>query len=555
MKTHCWVRASASDFTGHIPSPRSGHTAVNIGNSKIVVFGGLVDKKFLNDVFVYDIDNNLWFQPECTGGGSDDKVGPSPRAFHVAVAINCHMFIFGGRSGGNRLGDFWVLDTVMMGNLKFLVDQLLTDIWQWSELTSFGDLPSSRDFAAASAVGNISLEWTELSVTGTIPPPRCGHSVTMIEKRLLMYGGRGGGGPIMGDLWALKGLVKEDQLRLTQMVDNETPGWTQLKLPGQAPSPRCGHTIASGGPYLLLFGGHGTGGWLSRYDIYYNDCVVLDRVSSPKSRLSYKDGLRIIAQALVKKRGNDDRIQYNDWKLLPTSNDPPAARAYHSMNSVGSRYLLFGGFDGKSTYGDLWWLVPEDDPIAKRFTGKSSSEVVAEGNNTTSETKERLKEGSSMSELQKKLGIPLILSSPELVIDELEDRQLIELASRVVDAVEFTSMQAVQAIRDHWMKSAPQTITLKELGPLLHDYQRLVTRHYIGKAGSNLEALAFGSSEKRVFRFYHVKSASKVTIFYDPYSPPLVMLRLSDISNLLAEYKDLLSSICADRELKMYEAQ
>ncbi|CAA0814413.1 Galactose oxidase/kelch repeat superfamily protein [Striga hermonthica] len=425
------------------------------------------------------------------------------------------MFIFGGRSGSNSNdGTFYVLSRL----------QLLTDIWQWSELTSFGDLPSSRDFAAASAVGNskilmyggwdgkkwlsdvyvldtISLEWTELSVTGTIPPPRCGHSVTMIEKRLLMYGGRGGGGPIMGDLWALKGLVKED---------NETPGWTQLKLPGQAPSPRCGHTIASGGPYLLLFGGHGTGGWLSRYDIYYNDCVVLDRVS----------------------------VQ---WKLLPTRNDPPAARAYHSMNSVGSRYLLFGGFDGKSTYGDLWWLVPEDDPIAKRFTEKSSSEIVAEGNSTTSETKEGLREGSSLSELQKKLGIPHIISSPELVIDESEDRQLIELASRVVDAVEFTSMQAVQAVRDHWMKSAPQTITLKELGPLLHDYQRLITRHYIGKAGSNLEVLAFGFSEKRVFRFYHVKSASK--------------LRLSDISNLLAEYKDLLSSTCADGALKMYEAQ
>ena len=47
------------------------------------------------------------------------------------------------------------------------------------------------------------------------------------------------------------------------------------------------------------------------------------------------------------------------WKHLSTSNEPPAARAYHSMNCVGSRYLLFGGFDGKSTYGDLWWLVPE----------------------------------------------------------------------------------------------------------------------------------------------------------------------------------------------------
>lgn len=32
--------------------------------------------------------------------------------------------------------------------------------------------------------------------------------------------------------------------------ENETPGWTQLKLPGQAPSPRCGHTITSGGHYV-----------------------------------------------------------------------------------------------------------------------------------------------------------------------------------------------------------------------------------------------------------------------------------------------------------------
>lgn len=29
-----------------------------------------------------------------------------------------------------------------------------------------------------------------------------------------------------------------------------------------------------------MFGGHGTGGWLSRYDVYYNDCVVLDRGES-----------------------------------------------------------------------------------------------------------------------------------------------------------------------------------------------------------------------------------------------------------------------------------
>lgn len=47
------------------------------------------------------------------------------------------------------------------------------------------------------------------------------------------------------------------------------------------------------------------------------------------------------------------------WKRLPTGNEAPSARAYHSMNCIGSRHLLFGGFDGKSTFGDLWWLVTE----------------------------------------------------------------------------------------------------------------------------------------------------------------------------------------------------
>ena len=31
----------------------------------------------------------------------------------------------------------------------------------------------------------------ELSVTGSVPPPRCGHTATMVEKRLLVFGGRG----------------------------------------------------------------------------------------------------------------------------------------------------------------------------------------------------------------------------------------------------------------------------------------------------------------------------------------------------------------------------
>lgn len=499
-----WVKADPSDFRGNPPFPRSGHTAVNVSKSKAVVFGGFADRRFLDDVSVFDIENKLWFTPECTVNGSEGQVSPIPRAFHVAVAIDCHMFIFGGRSGSKRLGDFWMLDT---------------DIWQWSELTSYGDLPSPREFAAASAIGNrkivmyggwdgkkwlsdvyildtISLEWTELSISGSVPPPRCGHTATMVEKRLLIFGGRGGGGPIMGDLWALKGLFEEE---------NDAPGWTQLKLPGQPPSPRCGHTVTSSGHHLLLFGGHGTGGWLSRYDIYHNDCIILDRVS----------------------------VQ---WKRLPISNEPPPARAYHSMSCIGSRFLLFGGFDGKSTFGDFWWLVPEDDPIAVRSLSTpdslpESKSVTRKSDSPQAMLKENIAENSPLMELQKKLGISVSSSKMEVnLVDELSDKELLELSSNLSGETLPTTNQVgcIQALRDHWEKCTATSIQLRELGPLLRDYQRLIIHCHLRSLVNDFSSATDNAPPYEIHRFFHLKSASQ--------------LRMDDITKLLDEYKQLLRS-------------
>ncbi len=44
---------------------------------------------------------------------------------------------------------------------------------------------------------------------------------------------------------------------------------------------------------------------------------------------------------------------------MPVSNEPPPPRAYHTMTRIGPRFLLIGGYDGKSTFGDMWWLVSE----------------------------------------------------------------------------------------------------------------------------------------------------------------------------------------------------
>lgn len=293
----------------------------------------------------------------------------------------------------------------------------------------------------------------------------------------------------MGDLWALKGLIEEE---------NEAPGWTQLKLPGQAPSPRCGHTVTSGGHYLLMFGGHGTGGWLSRYDIYYNDCIVLDRVSA-------------------------------QWKRLSIGNESPPARAYHSMSVVGSRYLLFGGFDGKSTYGDLWWLVPQDDPIASRLTASpprnisESKDVASLNDDFQPQSKENQTEKFLFSEFQRRLQISVSASNTRLqIVNELEDKELLELASRLAGEDVSANSLAIEALREHWRKSESNMVKLKELGPLLRDYQRLIYRHYLERSASAQQP---GFGEQVMHQFYHVKNATQ--------------LRMDDIPKLLAEYKQL----------------
>lgn len=496
-----WVQCGPGDFKGDPPSLRSGHSAVRVSGNRVVVFGGLHEKKFLQDVVVLDIDNKVWYEPECMGSGDGQAmVGPSPRAFHVAVAIGCHMFVFGGRSGRKRLGDFWMLDT---------------DTWEWVELSGYGDLPPPRDFAAGASVGNgklviyggwdgtkwlsdvyvldtISLEWRLLPLSGPSPAPRCGHSATMVEKRMLIFGGRGGGGPIMGDLWALKGLFDEEK---------EPPAWTQLKLPGSAPASRCGHSTTSGGSQLLIFGGHGTGGWLTRYDIYHNDSMVLDRAT----------------------------VQ---WKKLPVSNEPPPPRAYHTMTRIGPRFLLIGGYDGKSTFGDMWWLVSEDDPISKKAVLSPASSFKATGPPSTllpQTFPDRSRQGpaSPLRELRERLGLPLaaVATSP---YTEVIDKELWTLGQGLLpeNSQSAPTVDAIlRTVREHWRQSDAHSIQLRELSPLLRDYCRLLTK--LHRSGIlECEALHGEATKLHTYRFYHLQDANQV--------------RMDDIPSLLTEYKQLL---------------
>ena len=83
------------------------------------------------------------------------------------------------------------------------------------------------------------------------------------------------------------------------------------------------------GSKIVYFGGHGTGGFFQKHHIYFDDVIVLERES----------------------------VKWTRPNVSGTSG--PTARAYHTMTTVGSQILIFGGYNGKVTFGDAWWLLPD----------------------------------------------------------------------------------------------------------------------------------------------------------------------------------------------------
>src|SRR5438552_6866515 len=147
--------------------------------------------------------------------GSWTRVGPpSGRADHTAIydPVRDRMIVFGADGRGN---DLWVLP--------------LSGDPAWHELTPAGNLPPVSQAATAvydpvrdrmlvfggygaggypNGVWALSLagspEWAQLTLAGTPPSGRWGHTAIYdpVRDRMVVFGGYGGSG-YLGDVWAL----------------------------------------------------------------------------------------------------------------------------------------------------------------------------------------------------------------------------------------------------------------------------------------------------------------------------------------------------------------
>lgn len=93
--------------TGTPPCPRYRHTTVLLNDFMFVIGGVDINKQRFNDVYVYDILQETWYEFLFPPSAEF----PSPRSFHQAALVRGAVYVVGGMSGSMKLGDTYRLLT------------------------------------------------------------------------------------------------------------------------------------------------------------------------------------------------------------------------------------------------------------------------------------------------------------------------------------------------------------------------------------------------------------------------------------------------------------
>ena len=222
-------------------------------NKRIVVFGGGgANKRRFNSLNMLDWATKEWMEiiPK------PNEPAPWERTYHTAELYYPYLVVFGGE-GITDLDDLWAFNFNTMS---------------WTELSTnkAGPRPSARRFHSSVRLGNEfyviagcygkyrclsdiysidltsffesgctkGLAWRERRMKDSTFLTRWGHTSTVYEDKIYVYGGR-----FCNDL--------SDIL----MLDPERNVITNLKVCGEAPKPRRRHSACFLGSSMLIFGG------------------------------------------------------------------------------------------------------------------------------------------------------------------------------------------------------------------------------------------------------------------------------------------------------------
>ncbi|RUS22386.1 hypothetical protein BC937DRAFT_89461 [Endogone sp. FLAS-F59071] len=248
---------------GEIPSPRSGHSTVTIGNY-LLVFGGIpnTDEKCDESLYVLNVSTKQWIRPQIDGNL------PLGRFGHSAVVVGSRMFIFGGQVDDHYLNDLIVFDVNTRKNsyLIFILYRHLNTVTstapQWDFVVAGNEAPAGRrGHISAYHDGKVYIfggrdgeafyndlwaydiqynAWSQIQATNYIPSPRESAAATIVDDVIYVFGGRGPEDQEYGDLYAFRIRTKR---------------WHTFSNMGPSPTPRYGHTLSTVKDKIFVLGG------------------------------------------------------------------------------------------------------------------------------------------------------------------------------------------------------------------------------------------------------------------------------------------------------------
>mmetsp|Transcript_2332 Transcript_2332/g.3314 ORF Transcript_2332/g.3314 Transcript_2332/m.3314 type:complete len:1319 (+) Transcript_2332:231-4187(+) len=199
------------------------------------------------------------------------------RTAHTTTQIGRYVYLLGGyySKGTQELRCIPVFDTVAL---------------EWTLLPTYGDalnIPEKLCFHSTAAVGKTliafggglkddfkdsqyfldipTMTWQQYKVAGRMPSERKRHAVATVGREMWVHGGRGrcdDGKRLLGDLYKF---------------DLDSKRWTEISTTGNAPSPRCGHTMTylPGLNLLVVIGGFTNYGIIEEGMVYALDIRTL----------------------------------------------------------------------------------------------------------------------------------------------------------------------------------------------------------------------------------------------------------------------------------------
>ena len=302
-----------------------------------------------------------------------DLAGPPARDSHALVpAPGGGVYLLGGRRGREALGDLWRWKS---GSWQPLPSQLPAPLWGQGAAS---DLAGGRVFlVGGSLASGLSPDWCWSPAADRweqLPPgpPRrrfCAAAFDPRRRRLVVFGGDlPGGKTTLGDLWEWDG-----------------EAWTQREGPG--PLPRRGARFVDDGERLLLFGG-GVAREHAYDDVWTWDGVEWRELAPPErppARLFHSAAYDAARAEVVVAGGAgagwrilDDRWVAGEflseaepppefatrpppartWSIAFGGSQTPALRDGHeramAYDPEAKELLLFGGWNGKIPFADLW---------------------------------------------------------------------------------------------------------------------------------------------------------------------------------------------------------